>query len=102
MRRALLALLALALASPAGASSSQYEVKRGENLATIASRTLGDARLWPALYAANRDRIKDPTRVYPGQLLSIPALTEGEREAARREAAARPLGEPEVGAGSVD
>jgi nucleoid-associated protein YgaU len=95
VRRALAVLLALGLAAAAAASSPDYEVRRGETLATIASRTLGDARLWPALYAANRDRIKDPKRVYPGQRLAIPSLSEGERDAARREAAAHPLrGEP--------
>jgi nucleoid-associated protein YgaU len=73
-------------------------VKPGETLALIASRTLGDERLWPAIYAANRDRIKDPTRVYPGQQLAIPALSAGEREAARKQAEARPLRVPDVGA----
>jgi Tfp pilus assembly protein FimV len=90
---ALLLLLPLAaFAAPAAGSSSRlHEVQPGETLALIASRALGDPRLWPAIYAANRDRIKDPARVYPGQQLAIPALSEGEREAARREAEARPL-----------
>ena len=88
MRRA--ALLCAFLAFPAAAwSSSLHEVQPGETLALIASRTLGDERLWPAIYAANRDRIKDPTRVYPGQQLAIPALSAGEREAARKQAEVR-------------
>ena len=94
MRRSLPALLLLAAVSgpPAAASpSGLHEVQPGETLALIAGRALGDSRLWPAIYAANRDRIKDPARVYPGQQLAIPALSEGEREAARREAEARPL-----------
>jgi Tfp pilus assembly protein FimV len=91
-RLSLLSLLVL-LAGPAAASSPTglHEVQPGENLALIAGRALGDSRLWPAIYAANRDRIKDPARVYPGQQLAIPALSEGEREAARREAETRPL-----------
>jgi nucleoid-associated protein YgaU len=52
-------------------------VERGDSLARIAARALGDAALWPALYRANRDRIKDPARVYPGQVLSLPELREG-------------------------
>lgn len=94
MRASLPALLVLAcLAGPPAAASPSglHEVKPGETLALIAGRALGDSRLWPAIYAANRDRIKDPARVYPGQQLAIPALSEGEREAARREAEARPL-----------
>ena len=94
MRAGLLALAVLAClaGTPAAASpSGLHEVQPGETLALIAGRALGDSRLWPAIYAANRDRIKDPARVYPGQRLAIPALSEGEREAARREADARPL-----------
>ena len=94
MRRRLAAFVIIAAFSgpPAGASpSGLHEVQPGETLALIAGRALGDPRLWPAIYAANRDRIKDPARVYPGQQLAIPALSEGEREAARREAEARPL-----------
>ena len=101
MRRRLSALLLLAAVAgtPAAASpSGLHEVKPGETLALIAGRALGDSRLWPAIYAANRDRIKDPARVYPGQQLAIPALSEGEREAARREAEARPLRPLEDGA----
>jgi nucleoid-associated protein YgaU len=93
VRRARLALaltLGLCAAAATASSPALHEVQPGETLALIAGRTLGDPLLWPAIYAANRDRIKDPERVYPGQRLAIPKLSEGEREAARREAAARP------------
>jgi len=43
----------------------------------IARRELGDPLLWPVLYRANRDRIKDPTRIYPGQQISIPPAVPG-------------------------
>lgn len=102
MRRAGLPALAVlaALALPLGAlaASGLHEVQPGETLTLIASRTLGDPRLWPAIYAANRDRIKDPARVYPGQQLAIPSLDEGTKDAARREAHERPLRAPDVSA----
>ncbi|MDJ0789111.1 MAG: LysM peptidoglycan-binding domain-containing protein [Myxococcota bacterium] len=63
-----------------------YEVKAGESLWIIARATIGDGTLWPALYHANRDQIKDPTRVYPGQRLAIPTVDPERREALRREA----------------
>jgi hypothetical protein len=87
--------LLLVWSAPAAATHPQHEVEvqRGETLATIAGRTLGDSRLWPALYAANRDRIKDPARVYPGQRLAIPALSDDERKAALDAAAQRAEGE---------
>ncbi|MBN8707416.1 MAG: LysM peptidoglycan-binding domain-containing protein [Bacteroidetes bacterium] len=27
---------------------------------------------WPSLYNANKDKIKDPNLIYPGQILTIP------------------------------
>ena len=69
-------LAALALAAHAAAAPPTVVVERGDTLAKIAERTLGDSRLWPLLYRANRDRIKDPTRVYPGQELTVPGPDE--------------------------
>jgi nucleoid-associated protein YgaU len=89
VRRALraAALGALALASAAATTpSALHEVLPGETLATIAEATLGDAELWPALYRANRDQIRDPAHLHPGQKLAIPTLSEQQRAAARRDA----------------
>ena len=79
----------------ASATEGEHRVRSGETLSEIAARTLGDSSLWPAIYEANRDQIKDPARVYPGQRLTIPQVDPGEREAVRRgadglSAAARP------------
>ncbi len=63
-----------------------HEVRPGETLWQIAQRTVGDPTLWPALYVANRDQIKDPARVYPGQRLEIPRIEPEQRAAVRREA----------------
>ena len=77
MRSALvLALLALLL-SPSGGGAeqlSEHVVQPGESLSQIAARLGGSPRLWPVLYRANRDQIKDPSRLYPGQALRIPDL----------------------------
>ena len=65
------------------------EVQPGENLATIAARTevYKDALLWPLIYKANRDQIKDPKEIFAGQALVIPRdKTRDEAEAARQEA----------------
>ena len=59
-------------ATGASAEGKVHVVRPGESLATIARSELGDLALWPVLYRANRDRIKDPTRIYPGQELAIP------------------------------
>ena len=84
IRRALLAVFALA--AVAATPTALHEVRPGETLTMIAALTLGDAALWPALYRANRDQIRDPARLYPGQKLEIPALSPAEREELRRQA----------------
>ncbi len=77
-----------AAGTAAAAPGNLYEVLPGESLWTIAARTVGDPTLWPALYRANRDQIKDPSVLYPGQKLTIPAIDPSERQAVRREAEA--------------
>ena len=47
-------------------------VKAGDSLSKIAKRELGDAEKWHAIYAANRDTIKDPDLIQPGQVLTLP------------------------------
>ena len=71
-----------------GSDAKLYVVREGDTLWTIAEDVLGDPTLWPALYLGNRDQIKDPARVYPGQQLAIPAVDPAERTALRREAEA--------------
>jgi len=69
---------------------SSYHVTTEESLWEIASRdeTYADGTLWPLLYKANRDQIKDPRKVYPGQTLAIPrGASQQELDAARHEAA---------------
>lgn len=83
-----LALSAAAAGEEPPTPERVHEVQPGETLWQIAARTVGDPTLWPALYLANRDRIKDPARVYPGQRLAIPSIDPSEHAALRREAAA--------------
>ena len=49
-----------------------YEVKPGDSLSKIAKREYGDAGQWNRIFEANRDLIKDPDKIYPGQELKIP------------------------------
>ncbi len=65
------------------------EVQAGENLAGVAARAevYKDALLWPLIYKANRDQIKDPREIFSGQKLMIPRdKTKAEIETARQEA----------------
>lgn len=51
-----------------------YTVHRGETLPQIAARAeiYNTASLWPLIYRANRDQIRDPKQLWPGQVLKIP------------------------------
>lgn len=53
---------------------SSYTVRRGETLPQISARTeiYNDSTLWPLIYRANRDQIRDPKRLWPGQVFVIP------------------------------
>ena len=59
-------------AAPA-AGGNYYRVKPGDSLSLIAQRTLGSAKKWPQLYAANRDRVSNPRFIRAGQTLVLPA-----------------------------
>ena len=50
-----------------------YVVKSGDSLSKIAAELLGDGSRWPEIFEANKDKIKDPNLIYPGQEFDIPA-----------------------------
>ena len=53
-------------------SGRTYVVVKGDTLSGIAKREYGNASKWPTIYEANKDVIKDPDLIYPGQQLRIP------------------------------
>ena len=61
-------------AGPIGTSGSEqsYTVVAGDSLSKIAKRFYGDANKWQRIHEANRDLIKNPDLIYPGQKLRIP------------------------------
>jgi hypothetical protein len=50
----------------------EWTVGEGETLSSIAERAYGDARRWPELFAANRDRLSHPRKIVAGMSLRIP------------------------------
>ena len=68
---------------------SSYAVLAGDTLWKISARQeiYDDPLLWPLLYRANRDQIKDPRQVYPGQTLEVPrGVDEKGKDEARSQA----------------
>ena len=76
---------------------STYQVKRSETLIDIARRheVYNDQFMWPLLYKANRDQIRDPKVVFPDQVLSVPRdITYEDIIEARKMAEAAPPYDP--------
>jgi nucleoid-associated protein YgaU len=57
---------------PAVLSPEYYEIQKGDSLSAIAKRQYGDASQWKLIYEANKDTIKNPDLIYPGQNILIP------------------------------
>ena len=58
--------------APVSDRARTYTVVAGDSLSKIAKRELGDANKWKAIYEANRDQIKNPDLIHPGQVLNLP------------------------------
>lgn len=59
--------------NPAVASGKTHTVVKGETLCGLARKYYGNGSQYTKIYQANRDKIKNPNLIYPGQLLTIPA-----------------------------
>lgn len=51
-----------------------HTVETGENLSEIAKAHYGNANKYPVIFEANKPMLKDPDKIYPGQVLRIPHL----------------------------
>ena len=50
-----------------------YTVKSGDNLSKISKQFYGDPNKYMKIFEANKPMLKDPDKIYPGQVLRIPA-----------------------------
>jgi nucleoid-associated protein YgaU len=51
-----------------------YTVKSGDTLSKIAKEQYGNAGKYMVIFEANKPMLKDPDKIYPGQVLRIPPL----------------------------
>lgn len=51
-----------------------YTIVKGDTLSGIAKRFYGDAMKYPKIFEANREVVKDPDLIYPGQKIRIPPM----------------------------
>jgi nucleoid-associated protein YgaU len=60
-----------------GSSSPEarfYTVVKGDTLSKIAKEHYGNAMKYPVIFEANKPMLKDPDKIYPGQVLRIPTV----------------------------
>jgi len=59
-------------AAPSG-TFEKYTVQKNDTLQKISQKFYGTTKNWYKIYKANQDVLKGPNRVYPGQVINIPA-----------------------------
>jgi nucleoid-associated protein YgaU len=57
-----------------GVGERTHTVESGDTLSHIAKQFYGKASKWSAIFEANRDQLDNPDRIFPGQVLKIPAI----------------------------
>jgi len=62
----------LEVGQPSTAKVEYYVIKKGDTLWAIANKFLGNGSKYPEIFEANREVIKDPDLIYPGQKIRIP------------------------------
>ena len=77
--------------------SGKHAVVKGDTLWGIAGsgEAYSDNMLWPLLFKYNRDTVKDPDLIYPGQRLTVQKnVTDEETKKARKAASDTPPYQP--------
>ncbi len=59
-------------------------IRRGDNLWTISKRTYGRGTRYTTIYLANRDQIRNPDLIWPGQVFNMPKEPLGDDEVKRQ------------------
>lgn len=57
-----------------GINVETFVVRPGNNLWSMARRVYGDGWRYTVIYEANRQQIRDPDLIYPGQVFTLPRL----------------------------
>jgi nucleoid-associated protein YgaU len=58
---------------PVTVQAQEYKVQENDTLQRISQKFYGTMHKWNKIYEANKDRLKGPDKIKPGQVLKIPA-----------------------------
>jgi len=64
--------------SSQGFLMQEYKVQKGDTLQKIAQKHYGTTKKWTKIYDANKDVLKGPDKIYPGQTINIPIESQPE------------------------
>lgn len=77
-------------------AAENYTVAPGDHLMKIAQNKYGDETKWNLIFEANKDTIKEATKIYPGQVIVIPDLDATVAPAVQPTATPAPAVQPEA------
>ena len=61
------------ITTPEGAAATFYTVQKGDTLSAISKKHYGDPNKYNKIFEANKPMLTHPDKIYPGQVLRIPA-----------------------------
>jgi LysM repeat protein len=57
---------------PSASTTGQYTVQAGNSLWFIARKAYGSGQHYTVIFGANKEQIRDPNLIYPGQIITLP------------------------------
>lgn len=62
----------------AAVNLQKYTVLKGDTLQKISQKFYGTSKKWNKIYEVNKDKLRGPDKIYPGQVIYIPLQSLGE------------------------
>lgn len=57
-----------------GGQERTYTIEKGDTLSAVSQRFYGKAKFWRQIFEANQDTLDNPDRIFPGQVIRLPAI----------------------------